>query len=373
MLEYCLTSTIRSLRVQGGVSKTVVSLFSLIGITKFINGVNIMESMSKQKLSHGPRSGIYLLLLIPVLVGLAVWGVPVVEAGAAPAGSSWAWMDRLLLPLVLVGGVYFLYVSGRETGRRLFEERALLEIEISADRQHEEALQIYFDRMSELLLKEKLSRFSPDEVRSVARIRTLAVLRGLDGRRRGSLLLFLRDSRLIDREAVIDLSGAELAGAILPFANLKRLNISEADLSRANLGGANLAKSYLSCTNLSGANLNSVNLSGADLFEANLSGADLTRANLSKANLNGADLRGCCLNGADLSEADLSGANLNVGGLVDANLRGAKLGKAKLLGADLRQADLSRADLSGTEISQTELEKVKSLEGATLPDGTKHE
>jgi uncharacterized protein YjbI with pentapeptide repeats len=332
-----------------------------------------MESMSKKKLSRGYRSGIYLLLLIPVLVGVTVWGVPSVEAGTAPAGSSWAWMDRLILPLVLVGGVYFLYVSGRETGRRLFEERALLEMEISADRQHEGALQAYFDRMSELLLKEKLSRFSPDEVRSVARIRTLAVLRGLDSRRRGSLLLFLRDSRLIDREAVIDLSGADLAGVILPFANLKRLNISEADLSRANLGGANLSKSYLSCTNLSGANLNSANLSGADLFEANLSGADLTHASLSKVNLNGADLRGCCLNGADLSEADLSGVNLNVGDLVGANLRGAKLGKAKLLGADLRQADLSRADLSGTEITPTELEKVKSLEGAILPDGTRHE
>jgi uncharacterized protein YjbI with pentapeptide repeats len=332
-----------------------------------------MESISKKKPSRGSRSGIYLLLLIPVLAGLAVWWVPDVEAGAVSAGSSWAWMEGLLLPLILVGGVYFLYVSGRETGRRLLEERALLEIEISADRQHEEALQIYFDRMSELLLKEKLSRFSPEEVRSVARIRTLAVLRGLDARRRGSLLLFLRDSRLVDREAVIDLSGAELAGAVLTLTNLNRLNLSEADLSRANLGGANLAKSYLSCTNLSGANLNSVNLGGADLFEANLSGADLTRANLSKANLIGADLRGCCLNGADLSDADLSGANLNVGDLVDANLRGAKLGKAKLLGADLRQADLSRADLSGTEITPTELEKAKSLEGATLPDGTKHE
>lgn len=332
-----------------------------------------MESISKKKPSRGSRSGIYLLVLIPVLAGLAVWWVPGAEAGAVTAGSSWVWMEGLLLPLILAGGVYFLYVSGREMGRRLFEERAQLEIKISADRQHEEALQIYIDRMSELLLKEKLSRFSPDEVRSVARIRTLAVLRGLDARRRGSLLLFLRDSRLVDREAVIDLSGADLAGAILPFANLKRLNMSEADLSRAHLGGANLAKSYLSCTNLSGANLNGVNLSGADLFEANLSGADLTRANLSKANLIGADLRGCCLNGADLSEADLSGANLNVGDLVDANLRGAKLGKAKLLGADLRQADLSRADLSGTEITPTELEKAKSLEGATLPDGTKHE
>jgi uncharacterized protein YjbI with pentapeptide repeats len=328
-----------------------------------------MESMSKSKLPNMTRNGIFLFLLIPLLVGLTIWDVPASGAEISLAGSFWIWMDKLLLPLFVAGGVYFLYHSGR----KLAEERGLLEREISADRQFEEALQTYYDRMSELLLKEKLSRYSPDEVRNVARIRTLAVLRGLDARRKGSLLLFLRDSRLIDREAVIDLSGASLAGVSLTFANLNRLNFSEADMSKSDLGGANLTKSYLSCINLSGANLSGATLSGADLFEANLSAADLTHANLSKANLNGADLRSCCLNDADLSDADLSGVNLNVGDLVGANLRGAKLGKAKLLGADLRQADLSRADLSGTDITQTELEKVKSLAGAILPDGTKHE
>jgi uncharacterized protein YjbI with pentapeptide repeats len=300
-------------------------------------------------------------------------------AGAAlPAGGPsqtkvlWDWVNLAVFPLILAGGILLLHRSKRDNDRQRSEQQAALKREIVQDGQHEAAFQAYVDRMSELLLKEKLSRFSPDEVRNVARIRTLTVLRALDGKRKGAVVLFLKDSGLIDREAVIDLSGADLSGARLEFSNLSRLNLSEANLSRADLRGTNLSKSYLGGCFLSEADLAGANLRGADLFDANLSGADLNQTKLSRANLNGADLRGCRLNQADLSDADLSGANLNVGDLVGANLRGAKLGGAKLLGADLREADLSQADLSGTDITEVELEKAKSLVGTTMPDGTKH-
>jgi uncharacterized protein YjbI with pentapeptide repeats len=289
------------------------------------------------------------------------------------AKMLWDWMDLLLLPLILTGGFILLTRSGRETERRQIQERAALDREIAKDHQQEEALRAYFNQMSDLLMKEKLSKFSSEEVQNVARIKTLTVLRGLDSKRKGSVLLFLKDSELIDREAVIDLSGADLSETALPAANLNRVNLSEAKLSGADLSGANLSKSYLSGTDLSEANLGGANLGETDLFEANLGRANLTGANLGGANVNGADLRGACLNRADLREADLSGVNLNVGDLVGANLRGAKLGGAKLLGANLREADLSLADLSGTQIAETELEKAKSLEGATMPDGTKHD
>lgn len=331
-----------------------------------------MEPTPNKRLLDGLKI-VGILVPLSIVTWIVVQGVGNTGSGYAQPRTAWDWTELLLIPLILAGSVLFLTGSGREMKRRQQAEQAALEREIATDRQQETALQAYFDRMSELLLKDKLSKFSPEEVRNVARIRTLSVLRGLDARRKGLVFLFLRDSGLIDREAVIDLCGADLRGASLKFASLKRVNVSEADLSKSDLGGANLSKSYLSGTNLSGANLSGANLSGVDLLEANLSGANLTRATLCKANLNGADLRGCCLNDADLSEADLSAVNLNVGDLVGANLRGANLGRARLLGANLSKADLSRADLSGTEITSTELEKVKSLEGATLPDGTKHE
>jgi uncharacterized protein YjbI with pentapeptide repeats len=343
------------------------------------HGVNIMEPRLKTRLLHFLRIAGIVLIVTAALIWVGMQGYSTEWTGfGKPAGRFmqakmlWDWMDLLLMPLVLLGGVILLNRSGRVTERQRAEERAVLEREIAKDHQQEEALQAYFNQMADLLLKEKLSKFSAEEVRNTARIRTLTVVRGLDAKRKGSVLLFLKDSELIDREAVVDLSGADLSGASVTFASLNRVNLSEANLSGANLSGMNLSKSYLGGTNLSGANLSNADLGGTDLFQANLSGANLTRAKLSGANVNGADLRGCCLNKADLREADLSGVNLNVGDLVGANLRGANLGGAKLLGADLREADLSLADLSGIEIGETELEKAKSLEGTTMPDGTKH-
>jgi hypothetical protein len=98
-----------------------------------------------------------------------------------------------------------------------------------------------------------------------------------------------------------NLSGADLSGA----------NLSWADLSGADLSGANLSGAHLSGANLSGANLFGAHLSRANLSGANLSRADLSGANLSRANLSRADLFGANLSRADLSGADLFGANLS--------------------------------------------------------------
>ncbi len=293
------------------------------------------------------------------------WGKAVITS--LQTKTIWDWMDLLLLPVVLAGGVLLLIISRMRVEHQRSEDQALVEREIASDQQKEEAIQAYFDRIADLLLKDKLSKFSPEEVKTVARIRTLTVLRGLDPNRKGRILMFLKDSGLVDREAVIDLCGADLSGASAAFASLGRVNIGEANLSGADLQGAGLGKAYLGGTNLQGANLAGANLAGADLFEANLSGADLSGAKLSGANLQGANLRGARLNEANLSDADLSGVNLSVGDLIRANLRGAKLEGARLVGADL-----SQADLSGTQLTKTELEKAKSIDGATLPDGTKH-
>lgn len=333
-----------------------------------------MEAIRKTTRRYGKTTGI-LLLGAAVLVWLLMKGYASQWTGFGAADSElvsaktlWDWMDLLLVPFFLAGTAVLLRQSGQHHERQRVTDRLAIEQDIETDRQQEEALQAYFDRIIELVLKDKLSKFSPDDVRNVARTRTLAVLRRLDPRRKGMVVLFLRDSRLIDRhDAVIDLCGADLRGALLAHASLKRLNLAEADLRDADLRGANLGKCYLSAANLSGAHLEAADLSGADLFEANLNGAFLNQSKLREANLNGADLRGCRLIEADIREADLTGVNLNVSDLVKADLRGANLDGVKLLGADLTQADLS-----GTQILETELEKAKSLEGTTMPDGSRH-
>jgi uncharacterized protein YjbI with pentapeptide repeats len=163
-----------------------------------------------------------------------------------------------------------------------------------------------------------------DEVRKIARVRTLTVLPRLDADRKMSVLQFLYESGLINKDKlIIDLSGA---------------NLFQADLLQANLSNANLSAANLSPANLDGANLSEADLSGA--FGVGPIGAVIIRANLNRATLSGVTLIEANLNGVSLSEADISGA-------------------------DLRDAK---------NITIEELEKqAKSLKGATMPDGSIHD
>ncbi len=98
----------------------------------------------------------------------------------------------------------------------------------------------------------------------------------------------------------LDLSDANLSGAILIGADVREDDLSGAILSEADLGWPIL----------SGANLSKADLRRADLRRADLRGTNLRRANLIEAILSGADLSGAGLSGANLSGADLSGVSL---------------------------------------------------------------
>jgi hypothetical protein len=134
------------------------------------------------------------------------------------------------------------------------------------------------------------------------------------------------------------------------------------------LGGKDSLRGFiLKGTNLAGAILNGADLRGADLAQANLCGTLLRRANLTGADLEDAKLRGADLTRTNLRGANLYKANLNGAYLCKANLHGANLYKANLRGASLYEADLCEA-----QVTQEQLDRARSLEGATLPDGAKH-
>lgn len=86
--------------------------------------------------------------------------------------------------------------------------------------EQEATLKTYLDDMSDLLLNHNLRNSKPgDEVRQIARERTLTALRRLKADRNKIILQFLQDARLISmNNAVIDLSGADLSDAILSGA-----------------------------------------------------------------------------------------------------------------------------------------------------------
>jgi uncharacterized protein YjbI with pentapeptide repeats len=269
------------------------------------------------------------------------------------AKTLWDWLQLLFVPVVLtLGAIWF--TARQNHDREIAREQHQNDRDIALDNQQEAELQQYIDKMSELLLVNDLRQSTEDaEVRKIARVRTLTVLRRLDAERKGSVLRFLHESGLIDKDKrIIDLSDANLGGANLIDADLSEANLSEANLRRADLRGAFLR--------------------GANLRVADLSFADLREADLSFADLRGAGLEGANLRGANLSEADLGRtvliATLRGAGLEGANLSDANLSKANLSFADLREANLRGA--RGTTPEQ--LDTARSLKDTIMPDGSKH-
>ena len=387
----------------------------------------------QEQSSRGPRSGYITVLAIFAGVAiLLIYGYLERPGWVGSSGKQfWDYLDLLIVPAALALGVYWL--NRRQTERDQQAEDAQQEraLAVESQRAQDEALQAYLDQMSQLLIEHPLRQASPsDNLSTVARARTLAVLTRVDGTRKRTVLQFLYESELITKDRLIinlresdlgeaDLRRANLGGAILHEANLSEAILSHAslilaDLSKANLRDADLSRANLRDADLSETNLSATNLKGAILHEANLRDADLRDADLSAAILSGADLRSANLSGSYLFFADLSGARLSGAYLPDTNLRKANLsgailsgdilpsetnwsgddlmlGGANLSGADLSDANLSGAilggeyatyraillgaDLSGADLSgarrwtEEQLEQAKSLEGATMPDG----
>ena len=288
--------------------------------------------------------------------------------------TLWDWLNLLgvlAIPVVVgFGAVWFTTRQGKVADAE------------NTDNQRETALQAYIDKMSELLLKEHLGELTPNgklkpeyvEVRKIARIRTLTVLRSLDKERKGSVLLFLKEAGLINKDKVIlDLSGADfrevkLIGADLSQVNLSKVNLIGADLSYTVLDGAVLIDAYLSW-----ANLIETSLRGTDLSRASLRGAYLSKTDPSETTLPWIIIKNLNIQHKTLG-ADLSQANLSNVDLTNANLNEADFSEADLSCAVLSEADLSGAilkDAYGISVEELE-EQAKSLKGATMPDGSIH-
>ena len=280
------------------------------------------------------------------------------------------WINSLGAPFALtVLGFWF----QKEQEKRA-EEQAELEKQIAENNLCEEALQGYFDRLSELLLDRKLTTLTEnDPVQEVAlnviRARTLSILRrlGKDREKKGNIVRFLIDSELMNKLNLsgADLSNADLIGTNLENTDLRGANLENVDLRNADLRGARLENANLANANLAGAILENVdlkeaNLTGTNLQSARLSNANLRNTQLQNTNLITARLGNVNLRNAHLENANLTGARLENANLMSANLMGAileganflnaNLGDAKLGKANLKEANLAGADLGGTDL-----------------------
>src|SRR5229473_2658239 len=113
-----------------------------------------------------------------------------------PGKVLWDWLNLLgvlAIPAVVgLGAAWYTAQQGKVSERE------------NTDNQRETALQQYIDKMSELLLHEKLrDSAEEDEVRKIARVRTLTILARLDADRKASVIQFLYESGLIDKDTCI--------------------------------------------------------------------------------------------------------------------------------------------------------------------------
>ncbi|HEX6480493.1 MAG TPA: pentapeptide repeat-containing protein [Ktedonobacteraceae bacterium] len=138
--------------------------------------------------------------------------------------TLWDWLQLLIVPLVLAVVALVFQIANTRTEQQIAKQRYEQDQQIALDKQREDLLQAYLDRMSELLLEKNLRTSAPDEeVRKVARVRTTTVLFQLDARRIGYVFTFLRESKLMSatsNDNIVSLSGADLSGVNLSFANL---------------------------------------------------------------------------------------------------------------------------------------------------------
>lgn len=276
-------------------------------------------------------------------VGVTARTVPTVKDRTyVPPKTLWDWLQLLIIPAALAAAGYWFTTQQRQRDAEAAERQHRDDADLVLDKQREDLLATYFDRVSDLLLKGELHQMPIGSTQgrgpAVAHARTLTTLRRLDAERKASLVKFLYESGLITGDTpIINLSGADLEEADLRWTDLRGAHLRGAFLKGAHLKGAHLEEAHLEGVVLRGAHLRWVVLKGAHLEGAHLEGAVLK----------GDHLEGDRLEGADLTRADLRGAHLE---------------GADLRGADLREADPTGADLDGTKYNKQELDGLRATQ-----------
>lgn len=228
--------------------------------------------------------------------------------------NVWDWLELIIVPLVLAGGGLLLQrIEDRRTAREEAHEK-----QQARDNLMDSIFQSYLDDMSDLMInhqlqtnldivtahrdKEQTISSTDNELEkpsdeslaattveaaklaeatavvTVARARTVTVLKSLDVTRRNLLSNFLRETALVTGKR----------GTLLTHVDLSEMDLSKTDFYNFNFTGSLFYRT---------------NLSDANLLKTNLMNAYLHRANLRYAGFSGTNLRQACLHLAQLEHA----------------------------------------------------------------------
>lgn len=289
--------------------------------------------------------------------------------------TLWDWLELLIVPIVIAfGGLWFnlsqrkteleIADRNREEDKILAAERMDLERELAREKDQITILDSYLDRMNNLLLSYELRNSDHrDEVRTIARARTIATLINLDAKRREQVLQFLIEAGLIKNdETIVFLEKADFSG--MSFKKQVWGNIC---FQGVNLSSCDFSQTKFFYTSFQEASLRNANLQECEFRECSFNFTDFEGANLSKTNLSQSILISANLSHANLTEANLSGIDLSGSNPLKGNV--ALLRNACLMGATLDGAHLFSADLSGAKLNDATLKEVKYNELTIWPEG----
>jgi uncharacterized protein YjbI with pentapeptide repeats len=201
--------------------------------------------------------------------------------------TLWDWLNLLIVPL---GVAFFagLFTIAQAIYQQSAEERLQQTIvdftsktqrNIEDQRAQDATLQAYLDAMETLIVEHHLRNSKADsEVRTLAQARTTTTVERLDGYRKGQVLQFLAEAKLIER--------ADERNAVI---SLREVDLGEVDARSIDLSGADLSGADLSGADLSGADLRGAYLRGAVLRDAVLSNAYLKDATITEEQLEQAE------------------------------------------------------------------------------------
>ena len=276
-----------------------------------------------------------------------------------PAKTLWDWLQLLVVPVALavLAIAFNASQSSRDAKREETRNSHELAIAAAARRQDrataaesrlDETLRTYLARISDLMLDRNLLRSRQGStVQAVARTLTVTALHRLDGRRKGEVLRFLEESRLI---GTVRVSGSDGSAIIfrptLAKISLRDADLRDADLTRSVLLGANLAESDLRNAHLDGARLNAVSF-----WDAGLHGASFRGAQMSKVDLGFSDLRNAVFDRASFYDW----VSLHTSCVTGARFRGAYLDGATFGDVQGRHVDFTGASLAGEQLRDAEL------------------
>jgi len=219
------------------------------------------------------------------------------------AKTLWDWLDLLVIPVVLAV-IAWLYKEHEKFKNKNNEK---------TQRQNQ-ALDDFIKIITDLNLNHGLATTSPkDGTKEIARSRVILILESIEGERKGEILQFLYESKLIDMNPKLVLFGA----------NFNKIQLSGIDLSEAEIRGAYFIDS----------DIQNVNIDNSIFIGCNFKNSNFSKSKVYKTDFSYSNLSGCLFNDMDLSSVNFEGANL------------------------------SKADFSDSIVTQKQSELIKTFDG----------